>query len=173
MLKALSSSHLLSQFALFPGQPIPDHNVVSRSVEDATSIGGGAEGDVALMRRERDHFFRSLKRSPSPARAQAARMQSGRDHFFRSLRTAASAAAASRDQTNHFFRALRSPSAADEETNHFFREENHHDVVTSHSRSNASVIVEKLPLRAQQHLSDINFCISYQNHMIQFASMGP
>ena len=113
--------------SLSPGQPIPDHNVVSRSVEDASSIGGGgAEGDVALMRRERDHFFRSLKRSPSQAvaMAPAVKMRSGRDHFFRTLRTAA---AASNDQTNHFFRALRTPLAADKETaNHFFREEENH-----------------------------------------------
>ena len=120
-------------------------------MEDASSIGGGgAEGDVALMRRERDHFFRSLKRSP-PSPSQAVKMQSGRDHFFRSLRTAA--AAASSDQTNHFFRSLRSPSAADEETNHFFREENHstNDAVTSidvtlpfKRKDVSSVIAEKM-----------------------------
>ena len=91
-------------------------------MEDASSIDdGGAEGDVALIGRERDHFFRSFKRSPS----QAVKMQSGRDHFFCTLRKVA--AAASNDQTNHFFRALRTPLAADKETaNHFFREEENH-----------------------------------------------
>ena len=92
------------------GQPIPDHNVVSRSVEEAGAIGGGGisngfsgEGE-RLMRRDRDHFFRSLKRSmPLTSRAAAAgpatplKMR-GTDHFFRTLR------ASSPDETNHFFR---------------------------------------------------------------------
>ena len=88
------------------GQPIPDHNVVSRSVEEASAIGGGGlsngfsgEGD-ALMRRERDHFFRSLKRSmPLSSRAAAMPMKMrATDHFFRTLRASAP------DETNHFFR---------------------------------------------------------------------
>ena len=88
------------------GQPIPDHNVVSRSVEEASVIGGGGisngfsgEGE-RLMRRDRDHFFRSLKRSmPLTSRAAAAPLKMrGTDHFFRTLR------ASSPDETNHFFR---------------------------------------------------------------------
>ena len=90
------------------GQPIPDHNVVSRSVEEAGAIGGGGggisngfsgEGD-ALMRRERDHFFRSLKRSMPLSRAAASMPMKmrGTDHFFRTLRSS------SPDETNHFFR---------------------------------------------------------------------
>ena len=89
------------------GQPIPDHNVVSRSVEEASAIGGGGggisngfsgEGD-ALMRRERDHFFRSLKRSMPLSRASSMPMKMrGTDHFFRTLRSS------SPDETNHFFR---------------------------------------------------------------------
>ena len=83
--------------------------MVSRSVEEATAIGGGGiangfsgEGD-ALMRRERDHFFRSLKRSmPLTSRAAAGHStplkMRGTDHFFRTLR------ASSPDETNHFFR---------------------------------------------------------------------
>ena len=88
------------------GQPIPDHNVVSRSVEEASAIGGGSisngfsgEGE-RLMRRDRDHFFRSLKRSmPLTSRAAATPLKMrGTDHFFRTLR------ASSPDETNHFFR---------------------------------------------------------------------
>ena len=101
-----SLSFLLNSNATFrAGQPIPDHNVVSRSVEEASAIGGGiangfsGEGE-RLMRRDRDHFFRSLKRSmPLTSRAAAAPLKMrGTDHFFRTLR------ASSPDETNHFFR---------------------------------------------------------------------
>ena len=85
--------------------------MVSRSVEEAGAIGGGGisngfsgEGE-RLMRRDRDHFFRSLKRSmPLTSRAAVAAgpatplKMRGTDHFFRTLR------ASSPDETNHFFR---------------------------------------------------------------------
>ena len=80
--------------------------MVSRSVEEASAVGGGGgmsngfsgEGD-ALMRRERDHFFRSLKRSMPLRRSAAMPMKMrGTDHFFRTLRSSLP------DETNHFFR---------------------------------------------------------------------
>ena len=81
--------------------------MVSRSVEEASAVGGGGgmsngfsgEGD-ALMRRERDHFFRSLKRSMPSGRGAAAMPMKmrGTDHFFRTLRSSTP------DETNHFFR---------------------------------------------------------------------
>jgi hypothetical protein len=63
---------------------------VSRSSEDALSeqtpsLGFGTD---SLMRRERDHYFRSLKRSPAPVGMRG----KARDHYFRSLKRSSESA---------------------------------------------------------------------------------
>ena len=76
--------------------------MVSRSAEDA-SLGFGGD---SLMRRERDHYFRSLKRSPEYATGGArstrrfANSNMARDHYFRSLKRSDRA-------RDHYFRSLK------------------------------------------------------------------
>ena len=99
IVSAQNAAAISPNFLCIAGQPIPGHNVVSRSSEDASAYGGEHTpslgfGTDSIMRRERDHYFRSLKRSPAPV-GMSGVSGKARDHYFRSLKRASESASES------------------------------------------------------------------------------